>query len=158
MTVFIRRYCPAEGHDSDDNFCLNIARAFSNMSQVAANALRNDVVVNGFFAALKGGVGFGDYALRPVEQVVSLYCHFVAGLSRDAACFLLKLCATGFTAMGIAEVHYGRADRGSRDHRYAGDPAVTSNGLLPTVTFRFASFFLGIHSVLSLMSIPYGPI
>jgi hypothetical protein len=112
MPVFIRRYRSAEGHNSAYNFCLNIARAFRDMSHVATDTLRDDVVVDDFFAAFKGSVSFGDRALSPVEQVFRLFCQFVAALSRGTSCFLLKLRAAGFIAMGIAEVHYGRAERG----------------------------------------------
>jgi hypothetical protein len=117
------------------------------MSYVATDAPLNDDVVD-FFAAFKGSVSFGDSTLSSVEQVFRLFCQFAAAQSHRAGCFLFQFCATGFTAMGIAEVHHGHPDRGSRHYRYPCNPALTTNGCVPAITFRFALSFLVTHNML----------
>src|SRR5579862_8584982 len=151
MPVSLRRYRAAKGHDSAYNFCLNITGAFRDMSHVATNPVRNDVVAADFFASLTGSASSCDHAPSPVEQVFRLFFQFVTALPRCAGCFLLKLCATGFTAMGVAEVHHRRAERGSPNHRNSRDPALMSNGCVLKVAFCFGSAFLGIHSILPLL-------
>jgi len=148
MPVFIRRYSPAEGHNSADNFGLNIARMLRDMSYVATDAPLNDDVIDDFFAAFKSSVSFGDSTLSAIEQVFRLFCQFAAARSHGAGCFLFQFCTTGFTATGIAEVHQGRADRGSRHYRYPRNQALTTNGCVPAITFRFALSFLVTHNML----------